>query len=144
MNFQGAVINFHSDTHVTEWAGVDHKFLFLIQWAKQPQLKQWILVANLEWACEKGLTAIRYGLNQFGGAKLYSVLCLVRYPPASPSGVEFIYEFLSLSLALCLCQNFSNPLVRRQQGPVAFFRRYNRYSFFSYKNKGTCLSSTKS
>jgi len=28
--FQGAVINFHSSTHVTEWAGVDHKFSFLI------------------------------------------------------------------------------------------------------------------
>jgi len=28
--FQGAIINFHSSTHVTEWAGEDHKFSFLI------------------------------------------------------------------------------------------------------------------
>lgn len=89
----------------------------------------------IEWACEKRLTAIRYGLKQFGRAKLYSVLCLVRYPPASPSGVEFIYEFLSLSLALCLCQNFSNPLFRRQQGPVAFFRRYKQIHFLLTKTK---------
>jgi len=27
--FQGAVINFHSSAHVTEWAGVDNKFSFL-------------------------------------------------------------------------------------------------------------------
>jgi hypothetical protein len=47
VNFQGAVINFRGDTHVTERAGVGHKFLFLIRWKKQPQLKQWILVANL-------------------------------------------------------------------------------------------------
>jgi len=42
------------------------------------------------------------GKRKIGRGKLYSVLCSVRYPLESPSGVKFISEFYHYPVT-CVC-----------------------------------------